>query len=80
MYLEYLFMRVHRTHAPDLFGPKLERKGSSVSRRDHAMKYRAHLVTKEASADPYSGSSLVPMLVAGLVLTLIGMVAAVLLT
>lgn len=44
------------------------------------MKYRAHLVTKEASANPYSGSSLVPMLVAGLVLTLAGMIAAVLLT
>ncbi len=44
------------------------------------MKYRAHLVTKETSADPYCGSSLVPMLVAGLILTLVGMVAAVLLT
>lgn len=44
------------------------------------MKYRAHLVTEKASADPYSGSSLVPMLVAGLVLTLVGMIAAVLLT
>ncbi len=47
------------------------------------MKYRAEPVTKETSADPYSGSSLVPMLVAGLALTLVGMVvvvAAVLLT
>jgi len=44
------------------------------------MKYRTHLATEHDSADPYSGSSLVPMLVAGLVLTLIGMVAAVLLT
>jgi hypothetical protein len=44
------------------------------------MKYRTHAVTNETSADPYSGSSLVPMLVAGLVLTLIGMIVAVLLT
>jgi hypothetical protein len=44
------------------------------------MKHRAHPVAKEAAADPYSGSSLVPMLVAGLVLTLVGMIAAVLLT
>lgn len=44
------------------------------------MKYRAHLVTEKAAANPYSGSSLVPMLVAGLVLTLVGMLAAALLT
>jgi hypothetical protein len=44
------------------------------------MKHRSHAVTKEASANPYSGSSLVPMLVAGLVLTLVGMIAAFLLT
>jgi len=44
------------------------------------MRYRAHPVTEETSADPYSGSSLVPMLIAGLVLTLIGMIAAVCLT
>jgi hypothetical protein len=44
------------------------------------MRYGAHRVTEEASANPYSGSNLVPMLVAGLILTLIGMVAAVLLT
>ena len=44
------------------------------------MRYRTHTVSEEASADPYSGSSLVPMLVAGLVLTLLGMIAAVLLT
>ena len=40
-------------------------------------------VAEDTSADPYSGSSLVPMLVAGLVLTVVGMfvvVAAVLLT
>ena len=44
------------------------------------MNHQAHSVTKEVAANPYSGSSLVPMLVAGLILTLIGMVAAVLLT
>jgi hypothetical protein len=44
------------------------------------MKYRAHPVSEKPSSDPYSGSSLVPMLVAGLVLTLVGMIAAVLLT
>jgi hypothetical protein len=43
--------------------------------RSHAPGYRP-----ESSSDPYSGSSLVPMLVAGLVLTLVGMIAAVLLT
>jgi hypothetical protein len=44
------------------------------------MRYRAHPEIEEASTDPRSGSSLVPMLVAGLVLTLIGMIAAILLT
>jgi hypothetical protein len=48
--------------------------------RSNTMRYRARPATDEASADPYSGSSLVPMLVAGLVLTLVGMVAAVILT
>ncbi|WP_300256162.1 hypothetical protein [Bradyrhizobium sp.] len=43
------------------------------------MRHRMHPVTDEASADPYSGSSLVPMLVVGLVLTLVGMAAAVIL-
>jgi hypothetical protein len=33
-------------------------------------------VTDKGQANPYSGSSLLPMLVAGLALTLIGMVAA----
>lgn len=37
-------------------------------------------VTAKNAADPYSGSSLVPMLVAGLALTLVGMIAAVLLS
>ena len=36
------------------------------------MAHRAHVVTNKEQADPYSGSSLVPMLVIGLVLTLIG--------
>ena len=41
----------------------------------NAPRYRS-----ESSSDPYSGSSLVPMLIAGLVLTLVGMIAVVLLT
>jgi hypothetical protein len=44
------------------------------------MTNRTNVVTAKASANPYSGSSLVPMLVAGLVLTLLGMIAAVLLS
>ena len=44
------------------------------------MIYRSDPVSEQASAHPYSGSSLVPMLVAGLVLTLVGMIAAILLT
>jgi hypothetical protein len=40
------------------------------------MAYRARVVTDEKQADPYSGSSLVPMLVIGLVLTFAGMIAA----
>ena len=43
------------------------------------MSYRAHVVTNKEQADPYSGSSLVPMLVIGL-LTFAGMIAAVLLS
>ena len=43
------------------------------------MANRAHVVTNKEQADPYSGSSLVPMLVFGLVLTLAVMIAAVLL-
>ena len=35
-----------------------------------------HVVTDKTQSDPYSGSGLVPMLVAGLVLTLVGMIAA----
>jgi hypothetical protein len=34
------------------------------------------VVTNKEQADPYSGSSLVPMLVIGLVLTFAGMIAA----
>jgi hypothetical protein len=37
-------------------------------------------VTNKEQADPYAGSSLVPMLVIGLVLTFAGMIAAVLLS
>jgi hypothetical protein len=44
------------------------------------MKYRMPIVEAGTSADPYSGSSLVPMLVAGLALTLLGMIGALLLT
>ena len=41
---------------------------------------RSHNVTSEAAANPYSGSSLVPMLIVGLVLTFIGMIGAVVLS
>jgi hypothetical protein len=44
------------------------------------MRYRTHIVGDDAAADPCSGSSLVPMLVAGLALTLLGMIGALLLT
>ena len=44
------------------------------------MAYRAHVVTSKEQTDPYSGSSLVPMLVIGLVLTFAGMIAAVVLS
>ena len=40
------------------------------------MSNRAHIVTDKEQADPYAGSSLVPMLLVGLALTLIGMIAA----
>jgi hypothetical protein len=38
---------------------------------------RARVVPTKDQGDPYSGSSLLPMLVAGLALILVGMVAAV---
>lgn len=41
------------------------------------MAHRAHVVTTKEQANPYSGSSLVPMLVIGLLLTFAGMIAAV---
>ena len=44
------------------------------------MAYRTHVVTSKEQANPYSGSSLVPMLVIGLVLTFAGMIAAVVLS
>ncbi|WP_256379144.1 MULTISPECIES: hypothetical protein [unclassified Bradyrhizobium] len=40
------------------------------------MSFRAHRVTAKEAANPYSGSSLVPMLMIGLVLTFAGMIAA----
>ena len=44
------------------------------------MTNRTRVVTDKEQADPYAGSSLVPMLLAGIALTLIGMIAAVLLS
>ena len=44
------------------------------------MNHHGKLVTAKSAANPYSGSSLVPMLVAGLVLTFVGMIAAVMLS
>ena len=44
------------------------------------MSNRRYVVTDETSANAYSGSSLVPMLVVGLVLIFVGMIAAVLLS
>jgi hypothetical protein len=41
---------------------------------------RAHIVTSNEQANPYSGSSLVPMLIIGLVLTFAGMIAALVLS
>jgi hypothetical protein len=58
---------------------RVDRKVRASAGRSHVMKYRSHPVAEETSADPYSGSSLVPMLVAGLALTLVGMIAVALL-
>ncbi len=44
------------------------------------MNNHSKLVTDKSAASPFSGSSLVPMLVAGLVLTFVGMIAAVMLS
>lgn len=44
------------------------------------MTNRAHIVANKKAAGPYAGSSLVPMLVIGLVLTFAGMIAAVVLS
>jgi hypothetical protein len=41
------------------------------------MNHQSKPVTRKTAANPFSGSSLVPMLVAGLALTFIGMIAAV---
>jgi hypothetical protein len=40
------------------------------------MTNQSRVVADKKQADPYSGSSLLPMLIAGLVLTLAGMFAA----
>jgi hypothetical protein len=40
------------------------------------MTNQSRVVADKEQADPYSGSSLLPMLIAGLVLTLAGMFAA----
>ena len=44
------------------------------------MTYRTDVVKNEEAANPYTGSSLVPMLVIGLVLTFAGMIAALVLS
>jgi len=44
------------------------------------MAHRTHVVTNKEQASPYSGSSLVPMLVIGLLLTFAGMIAALMLS
>ena len=44
------------------------------------MTYRTYDVTPKQAANPYSGSSLVPMLVIGLVLTFAGMIVALMLS
>jgi hypothetical protein len=44
------------------------------------MTRHVRVVADKESANPWSGSSLVPMLAAGLALTLVGMLAAVLLS
>jgi len=44
------------------------------------MMHRVYVKTDNEPADPYSGRSLVPMLVAGLALTLVGMIAALMLS
>ncbi len=48
--------------------------------RSGTMSNPARVVTDKEQADPYAGSSLVPMLLVGLALTLIGMIAAVMLS
>ena len=44
------------------------------------MTNRAHIVIRKESTNPYSGSSLVPMLIIGLVLTFAGMIVALVLS
>src|SRR6185503_3450081 len=56
------------------------RKISTQPGRSKLMADRAHVVTNKEQANPYSGSSLVPMLVIGILLTFAGMIAAVVLS
>jgi hypothetical protein len=44
------------------------------------MAHRAHIETNKEQANPYSGSSLVPMLVIGRVLTFAGLIVALMLS
>jgi hypothetical protein len=44
------------------------------------MAHRADVVENEDAGNPYAGSSLVPMLIIGLVLTFAGMIAALVLS
>jgi hypothetical protein len=44
------------------------------------MTYRADVVKNREAGNPYAGSSLVPMLIIGLVLTFAGMIAALVLS
>lgn len=44
------------------------------------MAYRTDVVKNEDAGNPYAGSSLVPMLIIGLVLTFAGMIAALVLS
>ena len=44
------------------------------------MTYRTDVVKNEEAGNPYTGSSLVPMLVVGLVLTFAGMIVALVLS
>ena len=72
--LEYALEAGHRTdHKADIL--------AAVALQDAGANRRQRVgVTNKEQADPYSGSSLVPMLVIGLVLTFAGMIAALVLS